>query len=147
MITITPKKQALFALGVVGIALFGIAVSLLWSVYDSPNYFLWKAAFATLFMAASLIVAGRWAKMNRTIRISKATITVHQRFPRIQLQLPLKEIVSWKLNVVPMKSGDYEELMIVFPNQQLVKISNREHDGFNKARDFVKQSLNKKRAH
>ena len=145
MIKSKPKYQTVFALSVFLILLFGSFFLLLDSLLNNPTYFILKLILTPIVLVIGLLILNKLITGAKVIEIGNNKIKVLYPISRKRVSIEIKDIISWREEVVETKNGDFRETKILYAPKKILKLSNKENSNYEKILKYFHNKMKKQK--
>jgi hypothetical protein len=144
MIVSKPKFNTFFALGIFLVLVYGVIAYMLYDISVSDAVSLWLYILLVLVAGIALTVTIKFIQSYKVIRLEKNRADVHMLFGLIKKRLYFKELEQWQEERVKTSNGIFKQLTVNFINKGRLRLSNQEHDNYDKVIGFFRKTYGKK---
>ena len=144
MITSKPKTTSLIAIGLFLIGLWAADILLFIALLQNPESYFW----AKLILAPTLLVIGLMVAIKSYFSTLTLTLGNNQLTYRYYIgsekKYKIKEISSYKEEVVKRKNSEYRSLSIKLADGKTLRLSNHENNCYNEVFQYLSKKVRSK---
>ena len=144
MIVSKPKINTFFALGVFLLLVYGIIAYMLYDISTSDVVSVWLYILLMLVAGIALTVSIKFVRSYQIIILEKNRADLHLLFGLIRRRLYFKDLEDWQEEQVKTSNGIFKQLTVNFINKDSIRLSNQEHNNYEKVIDFLRKQFGKK---
>lgn len=144
MIVAKPKFNTFFALGVFLLLVYGVIGYMLYDITSSESVSVWLYILLMLVAGIALTVTIKFVQSYKVIRLEKNRVDILMLFGLIKRRLYLKDLEQWQEERVKTSNGIFKQLTVNFINKGRLRLSNQEHENYDKVVSFFRKSYGKK---
>lgn len=144
MIVAKPKFNTFFALGIFLLLVYAVVAYMLYDILTSASVSVWLYILLVLVAGIALTVTLKFIQSYKIIRLEKNRADVHMLFGLIKKRLYFKNLEQWHEEQVKTSNGIFKQLTVNFINKGRLRLSNQEHDNYDKVIGFFRKSYGKK---
>ncbi len=144
MIVSKPKINTFFALGVFLLLVYGIIAYMLYDISTSDVVPVWLYILLMLVAGIALTVSIKFVRSYQIIILEKNRADLHLLFGLIRRRLYFKDLEDWQEEQVKTSNGIFKQLTVNFINKDSIRLSNQEHNNYEKVIDFLRKQFGKK---
>ncbi len=144
MIVSKPKINTFFALGVFLLLVYGIIAYMLYDISTSDVVPVWLYILLMLVAGIALTVSIKFVRSYQIIKLEKNRADLHLLFGLIKRRLYFKDLEDWQEEQVKTSNGIFKQLTVNFINKDSIRLSNQEHNNYEKVIGFLRKQFGKK---
>ncbi len=144
MIVTKPKINTFFALGVFLLLVYGLIAYMLYDIYHSDAVSVWLYILLILLGGIALTVSIKFINSYQVISLEKNRADVRLLFGLTRKRLYFKDLEQWQEERVKTSNGIFKQFSASFINKGSIKLSNQEHDNYEKVIGFFRKNYGKK---
>ena len=144
MIVAKPKFNTFFALGVFLLLVYGIIAYMLFDISTSDAVSIWLYILLVLVGGIALTVSVKFVRSYQVIILEKNRADLHLLFGLIKRRLYFKDLEDWQEEQVKTSNGIFKQLTVNFINKKSIRLSNQEHNNYEKVIGFLRKQFGKK---
>jgi hypothetical protein len=144
MIVSKPKINTFFALGVFLLLVYGIIAYMLYDISTSDVVPVWLYILLMLVAGIALTVSIKFVRSYQIIILEKNRADLHLLFGLIRRRLYFKDLEDWQEEQVKTSNGIFKQLTVNFINKDSIRLSNQEHNNYEKVIGFLRKQFGKK---
>jgi len=144
MIVAKPKFNTFFALGVFLLLVYGIIAYMLYDISTSDAVSVWLYILLVLVIGIAITVSVKFVRSYQVIILEKNRADLHLLFGLIKRRLYFKDLEDWQEEQVKTSNGIFKQLTVNFLNKKSIRLSNQEHNNYEKVTGFLRKQFGKK---
>ena len=131
----------MISLGIFLVVIFAVFFFLFDSLLRSREYFWVKMVLTPTVLAIGLVVLGKFFGSLKEVSLGDGKIKVLYYVSRQKIDLPLKDVLGWREEVVKTKSGEFREVKILYNKKKILKLSNKENTEYDRVVKYLRQKV------
>lgn len=140
-----PKYSTIFSLSLFLVMVFFVLFMLVHSFLESPYLWWLKAILSAVLLVIGMLVLGKVFQNVKYISVAKGRFLIRSPLTFSKKSYTLDELKGWQENVVKTRKSEFRELSLVFVPKYVVKVSNKEHKGYDDLRQYLVKKCAKKK--
>jgi len=144
MIVAKPKFNTFFALGVFLLLVYSVLVYMLYDIFTSESVSVWLYALLLGVAGIAMSVSVKFVSSYKVIGLEKNRAHMSLLFGLVKKRYYFKDLEAWSEESIKTSNGIFKQLSVNFINKSSIKISNQEHDNYNKVIGFFRKNHGKK---